>query len=117
MTTTSGAGRARRAVAVLLGALSAAAYLVMWVSVGTRCTGTGTGQYGCEAFECVWGDRLAAVEVLVVTPALVLAMLRAGRTTAVRNTVWALALLWLVAGRFALYLALAGRTVRDCLPG
>lgn len=115
--TTSATGRQRRAVAVLLGVLSAAAYLVMWVYVGTGCTGTGAAQYGCEAFECVWGDRVTAVEVLVVTPALVLAMLRIGRTAAVRNTVWTLAMLWLVAGRFALYLSLAGRTVRDCLPG
>lgn len=115
--TATGTGRAAPVVAVLIGILSAVVYLGMWVVVGTRCTGTGAAQYGCEAFECVWGDRVAAAEVLVVTPALVLAMLRVGRSSAVRTAVWTLATLWLLAGRFALYLALAGRSVRDCLPG
>ena len=52
-----------------------------------------------------------------VTPVLGFAMLRLGRTPSARRTVGALETLWLVAGRSVLYLTLAGRTVRDCLPG
>lgn len=87
----------------------------VWLAAGDYCTGSGTGYYGCEAFVCQYGDTWAGVELLVVSPVLLAAMVIALRCgPRLRATIWTTVLCYLLAGRFAVYLALADVVVQTC---